>query len=187
MTKEILTLAAAALVCACTTNPDKPAQPSTPVDGVRKVIDSLGTEIANRLQTGPFRGLPVVVQPAGNGIEPMVAELLRTRLVERGVAVEHSCSPHCMEVTLLEFSGELPRGFLVTPGQVLGVVGGSIPVIGGLFRSVGEQEKEKEKAARHTSGLFVTYAARDGNRYTARANAVVITTATNSDVAIENK
>jgi hypothetical protein len=186
--KHVLpSLALAALVAGCATTPEQPARPSTPVDAVQKVIATLATEIAARRGTDAFRGLPVVVQPAGNGIEPMVAELLRTRLVEHGVAVDHACAPRCMEVTLTEFSGELPQGSMVTPGQVLGVVSGAIPVVGGLVRSYSEQEKEKQRAARRTSGLFITYAARDGNRYTARANAVAITSAGNGEVAVQNK
>ena len=177
-------LALAALVAGCTTTPEQPAQPSTPVDALQKAIATLTADIATRLGTDAYRGLPVVVQPAGTGIEPMVAELLRTRLVEQGVAVDHACAPRCMEVTLTEFSGELPQGSMVTPGQVLGVVSGAIPVVGGLVRNYSEQEKEKQRAARRTTGLFVTYAARDGNRYTARANAVAITSAGNGEVAV---
>ena len=172
--------------CATREPPQQPGAITTPVDGVRKVIDALSTEISHRQAAEPFRGLAVVVQPSGSGIEPMVAELLRTRLVERGVGVDHECSLRCMEVALQEFAFDTPRGSKLTPGQVLSFAGGQVPVVGGLFRSLGEQEKEKQRAAHHVRGLLVTFAAREGNRYTARSNVVAITSSSN-EVAIEEK
>ncbi len=163
-------------------------RPATAVDGVRKVIESLSADIGARLATEPFRNLPVVVQTtnrSGTGIEPMIAELLRTRLVERGIPVEHSCIPHCLEVTLQELVIDSPSDPSLSPGQLLTVAGGSIPVIGGLVRNYGEREEAKRRAANRASGLLVTYAARDGNRYTARHSIVAITSA--GDVALENK
>jgi len=176
---------AASAICGCATTAEDAPRPTTPVDSVRKVIDSLSAEIARRRETAPFRNLPVVVQPAGSGIEPIVAELLRTRLVENGVQVNHSCVPGCMEVLLQEFAVDSPRGPRLTPGQLMTVAGGSIPVVGGLLRSLGEQENEKQRAANRTSGLLVTFSARDGNRYSARTNLVAITSA--GDVALEKK
>lgn len=47
--------AAAALVGACATS----ERPATAVDGVRKVIESLTDDIAQRQASEPFRNLPV--------------------------------------------------------------------------------------------------------------------------------
>lgn len=163
-------------------------QPATAVDGVRKVIESLSADIGSRLATESFRNLPVVVETtnrSGTGIEPMIAELLRTRLLERGIAVEHSCLERCFQVTLQELVIDSPRDPSLTPGQLISVAGGSIPVIGGLIRNLGEREQEKQRAANRASGVLVTYAAREGNRYLARHTVVAITSA--GDVALENK
>lgn len=162
--------------------------PATAVDGVRKVIESLSADIGSRLATDPFRNLPVVVEStnrSGTGIEPMIAELLRTRLVERGVAVDHSCQSRCFQVTLQELVIDSPRDPSLSPGQLISVAGGSIPVIGGLVRNLGEREQEKRRAENRASGVLVTYAAREGNRYTARHTVVAITSA--GDVALESK
>lgn len=183
----VLAIAAALLAgCAGAQQSNRPS--AAAVDGVRKVIESLSADIEQRLRVEPYRNLAVVVDTtsrAGAGIEPMVAELLRTRLVERGVAVDHSCAPCCFEVTLQELIIDTPRDPSLTPGQLLSVAGGSIPVIGGLVRNIGEREQEKQRAATRASGLLVTYAARDGNRYTARHTLVAITAA--GDVALESK
>jgi len=56
-----------------------------------------------------------------------------------------------------------------------------------VVRGVGEQAREQERAARRASGFIVTFAARDGNRYTARANAVVISSGGEGTVAPEKK
>jgi hypothetical protein len=181
-------LALLALLAGCAATSEGP--PAHPVDAVRKVIDSLGSEVARRLESPAYRGLPVVVRTtgtAGTGLEPIVAEFLRTRLVERKLPVEAVCATRCMEVTLQEFTVESPRGFSLSPGQVLAVAGGNIPVLGGLVRGIGEQEREKERAARRATGFMVTFAAREGNRFTARENIVVISTAGNATVAPEAK
>ena len=187
MTRSIIGLAAAlTLFAGCAT--EQHARPGTAVDGVRKVIESLSAEIAHRLGTDAFRGLPVVVEASGNaghGSEPMLAELLRTRLVEKGVAVDHACAARCMEVTLQELVIDTPAESPLTPGQLVTVAGGSIPVIGGLVRNLGEREEAKRRAANRSSGVLVTLAARDGNRYTARNTIVAITAA--GDVALEGK
>jgi hypothetical protein len=143
-------------------------------------------EIWQRLASEPFRGRGVVVVPASNsGTEPIVSELLRTRLVERGVAVDATCVAKCMEVTLREFSIDGPRDATLTPGKLLQVASGSIPVVGGLVRNLGERETEKQRAAARSTGYIVTFAARDDNRYVARANVVAITSS--GDVAIEKR
>jgi hypothetical protein len=163
------------LLAGCASTSEEP--PAHPVEAVRKVIDSLGSEVTNRLATAAYRGLPVVVRStgtSGTGFEPIVAEFLRTRLVERNVPVDAACTGRCMEVTLQEFTAESPPGFTLSPGQVLAVAGGQIPVLGGLVRGLGEQQREKERAARRATGFIVTFAARDGSRFTARENIVVI-------------
>jgi len=177
----------ASLVAGCAALGDAP-RPAHPVEGVRKVVDSLGAEIRTRTAADPFRNLPVVVQTtatAKSGIEPIVAELLRTRLVEGGVAVEAACTARCMEITLQEFAIDTPKTMSLTPGQVLTVGGASIPFVGGLIRTIGEQQREQERAANRATGVFVTFAARDGNRYTARAHVVAIISAGN--VALEKQ
>lgn len=178
-----------AFLAGCATQGDAPP-PAHPVDGVKKVIDSLGDEVVERLATAPYRNLPVVVRSTGTtgtGLEPVVAEFLRTRLVERSVPVDAVCGARCMEVTLQEFAADSPSGFTLSPGQVLGVVGGNIPIVGGVVRGIGEQAKEKERVARRATGFIVTFAAREANRYTARANIVVISSAGNATVASEGK
>ena len=168
----------------------EPAPPAHPADSVRKVIDSLSDEVAQRLATDSYRNLPVVVRPtgvAGTGFEPIVAEFLRTRLVERGIAVDAACAARCLEVTLQEFAVESPRTSGLSVGQVLSVAGGQVPVVGGLVRGLGENEKAKEQAARKATGFIVTFSAREGNRYTARANIVVISSVSEAKVAPEQK
>jgi len=67
-----------------------------------------------------------------------------------------------------------------------GMVGGaSNPFVGGLIRTLGEQEREQERAANRATGVFVTFAAREGSRYTARAHVVAIISA--GDVALERQ
>jgi hypothetical protein len=68
---------------------------------------------------------------------------------------------------------------------VLTVAGSSIPFVGGLVRSYGEQEREKERAANRATGVFVTFAAREGDRYTARSHVVAIISA--GEVALEKQ
>jgi hypothetical protein len=160
-----------------------------PVDGVRKVVDSLVAEIVQRSGTEGFRGLPIVVvttATASGGLEPLMAEFLRTRLVERGMAVHVECAGRCMEVKLQEFSMDAPKAG-VTPGQVFTVVGGTIPILGGAIRTLGEHERESRRAAARTTGLLVILAAREGNRYGARVNVVGIVSSGGSEVALEQK
>ena len=175
-----------AVLCGCASMSDDDGPRPTPIEGVQKVIESLSVEIWQRLGAEPFRGRGVVVVPASNsGTEPIVAELLRTRLVERGVAVDATCAPKCMEVTLREFSIDGPHDSALAPGKLLQVASGSIPVVGGLVRNMGERETEKRRAAARSTGYIVTFAARDDNRYVARVNVVAITSS--GDVAIEKR
>jgi hypothetical protein len=178
----------ASLVAGCATLGDAPPGPAHPVEGVRKVVDSLGAEIRTRTAADPFLNLPVVVRTtstANTGIEPIIAELLRTRLVEGGVAVEAVCTTRCMEISLQEFAIDAPKAITLTPGQVLVVGGASIPFVGGLIHTIGEQQREQERAANRATGVFVTFAAREGTRYTARAHVVAIISA--GDVALERQ
>jgi len=183
----LVPIAIASLIAGCATPGDAPG-PAHPVEGVRKVVDSLSAEIKKRTEADPFRNLPVVVRTtttANSGIESIIAEFLRTRLVEGGVAVEVVCATRCMEISLQEFAIDAPKSTRLTPGQIIVVGGASVPFVGGLIRSLGEQEREQERAASRTTGVFATFAARDGNRYTARAHVVAIISA--GDVALERQ
>ena len=183
-----LPIAIAALIGGCATPGEAPQPPAHPVEGVRKVVDSLSAEIRTRIAAEPYFDLPVVVRTtsaANFGIEPMIAELLRTRLVDAGVAVEAICATRCMEIQLQEFTVDSPRAAGLTPGQVFTVAGSSIPFVGGLIRGFGEQQREQERVANRTTGVFVTFAAREGNRYTARAHIVVIISS--GEVALEKQ
>lgn len=181
-------IAVAALVAGCAGLDDSRPRPAHPVEGVRKVVDSLSGEIRKRVAAEPFHGLPVVVRTtssANSGIEPIIAELLRTRLVDADVAVEYACKERCMEIVLQEFAVDSPKASVLTPGQVFTVAGASIPFVGGLIRSYGEQARERERAANRATGVFVSFAAREGNRYAARAHIVVILSA--GEVALERQ
>lgn len=178
----------AALLAGCATDSARP--PAHPVESVGKVIDSLAVETAKRMVTDTFRGLPVVVtpgSPAGNTVELIVAEFLRTRLLERGLAVHKVCTERCLEITLQEFATSAPSVSQLTPGQVLTVATGGVPVLGSLTRSLNEREREAERAAARTTGLLVTFAARDAGRYTARSHVVAIVSTGSGDVALEQK
>ena len=181
-------IAVAALVAGCAAFGESPPRPAHPVEGVRKAVDSLNSEITQRTRDEPFRGLPLVVRTttaANAGIEPIIAELLRTRLVAGGLEVEAACTKRCLEIHLQEFAVETAKSTGLTGGQILTVAGASIPFVGGLIRTIGEQEREQERAAARTTGVFVTFAAREGNRYIARAHVVAIISA--SDVALERQ
>jgi len=181
-------VAIAALTAGCAMLGESPPRPAHPVEGLRKAVDSLNGEIRQRTADEPFRNLPVVVRTttaANAGIEPIIAELLRTRLVAGGIAVEATCAARCLEINLQEFAVETVKSTGLTPGQILTVAGASIPFVGGLIRTFGEQEREQERAANRTTGVFVTFAAREGNRYTARAHVVAIISA--GDVALERQ
>lgn len=173
------------LLAACAA-PSEGQLPVHPVEGVRKVVDSLGAEIDKRVQSTAFRGLPIVIRTttaANSGIEPIIAELLRTRLVERGLPVEATCAPRCLEISLQELAVDAPKQTKLSAGQVLSVAGGQVPLVGGLIRTLGDQQRERERAASRANGLFVTLAARDGNRYGTREHVVAIISA--GDIALE--
>jgi len=181
---------AALLIAGCAASSKKPTGPTHPVEAVGKVIDSLAVETAKRMSTVAFHGLPVVVapgSPAGNTVELIVAEFLRTRLLERGLAVHKACAERCLEITLQEFATSAPSISELTPGQVLTVATGGVPILGSLTRSLSEREREAERAAARTTGLLVTFAARDGERYTARSHMVAIVSTGSGDVALEQK
>ena len=183
-------LATAWLAAGCSAPGAPQAQPAHAVAAVDKVVASLGDGIARQLGWERFRGLAVVVSIAGtpgSSIEPIVAEFLRTRLLEQGARVNASCAGRCMEVVLQEFATSVPGVSQLTPGQILTVATGSVPVLGSLTRSLGEREREMERAAARTTGLLVTFAARDGDRYTARSHVVAIVSASSGEVALEQK
>ena len=185
---RIASLFAMFLLAGCASM-DEDQQPSHPLDGMRKVVDNLAAEIVQRSGSDGFRNLPIVVlttATASGGLEPMMAEFLRTRLLEHGTMVHVECAGRCMEVRLQEFSIDAAKASGLTAGQVFTVVGGSIPIVGGALRTLGEQERESRRAAARATGLLVTLAARDGNRYGARANVVGIISSS-GDVALQQK
>jgi hypothetical protein len=161
-----------AVLAGCTATGE--AQRPAVVAAVGKVVDGLAAEAAQRHASDAFRGLPVVVRNAGpGGAEAVVAELLRTRLVERGVPLEVACPAKCLEITLLEFVMEASGQ--VTPGQLLPVNAGTIPGLAGLPRTPGERDHLLPGLA---NVLLATFAARDGNRYGSRQQTVAIVAVT---------
>lgn len=120
----------------------------------------------------------------GNGAEPAFAELLRTRLLERGVAVEVACPARCLELSLIEFAVDAAIASGVTPGQVPTVATGAVPVPGGLSRTLADRERA---GAPRTTGLIVSCAARDGHRCTSRAHAIAIVSSSDGTVALERR
>lgn len=179
----------AAVIAGCATG-GSPPRPAHTVEAVGKVVDSLASEATRRAAFDGYRGLAVVVSPAsrsGNSVELMVAEFLRTRLLEEGMTVNRSCTAQCLEITLQEFATSAPGASQLTPGQVLTVAAGSVPVLGSLTRSLSEREHEIERAAARTTGLLVTFAARDGEKFTARGHVVAIVSASGGEVALEQK
>ena len=187
MMSKVRAFVAALAVVGCATAPE-PRPFATPVAGMRKVVENLAREIQYRRGTEAFRGRAVVVQPTAStptGTEWIAAELLRTRLVEDGIPVDRTCVGRCMEVLLQEFVIDTPAKSLLSAGQILTVASGNVPVVGGFFRSMGERENDKERARNRTAGYMVTFAARDDNRYTARANVVAITGS--GDLAVDDE
>lgn len=166
-----LWLAAVGIAGCAATSDAQPSRPAQLVEAVGRVVDSLAAEVAQRLATDPYRGLAVVVRTTGHGAEPAVAELLRTRLLERGVAVEVACPARCLEVSMIEFAAEAASDASLVPGQVLTVATGAVPGLSGLTRAA------SERGAARSTGLLVTFSARDGNRFLARSHAVAILSA----------
>jgi hypothetical protein len=163
-------VAVAGLAGCAATSEAQPSRATPTVEALGRVVDSLAAETAQRLTLDPYRGLAVVVRPGSSlGAEPAVAELLRTRLLERGIPVEVACPAKCLEISMIEFAGD--SGGAMTPGQVLTVAAGALPGLG-LTRA-----SERQRAAARSTGLLVTFAARDGNRFLARSHAVAILSA----------
>lgn len=157
-----------AVLAGCTATGE--AQRPTVVAALGKVVDGLAAEAAQRQSNDAFRGLPVVVRNAtAGGAEAVVAELLRTRLVERGLPLEVACPARCLEITLLEFVMEASSQ--ATPGQLLPVNSGAIAGLAGLPRAPGERD---HLLPGYASALLATFAARDGNRYGSRQQTVAI-------------
>lgn len=111
-----LWLAAVGIAGCAATSDAQPSRPAQLVEAVGRVVDSLAAEVAQRLATDPYRGLAVVVRTTGHGAEPAVAELLRTRLLERGIAVEVACPARCLEVSMIEFAAEAASDASLVPG-----------------------------------------------------------------------
>jgi hypothetical protein len=160
-------LATIALLAGCSA-PGEAQRPGAVAAAVGKVVEALAAETSQRANAETFRGLPVVVRTMGTGAaEAVIAEALRTRLVERGSAVEVACPAKCLEVSLLEFVVDAAAQPALSAGQVL-ATGGAAPPITGLPRT------ERDLATGQAAALLVTFAARDGNRYNARQQVVAV-------------
>jgi hypothetical protein len=158
---------AALLACSAT---GEAQQAAVVVAAVGKVVDGLATEVTQRQSNDTLRALPVVVRNAApNGAESVIAEMLRTRLIERGVVVEVACPAKCFEVSLVEFVAQ--AGAQATAGQLVAINAGTISGLDGAPRAPGDKET---LAAGLASALLVTFAARDGNRYGTRQQIVAI-------------
>lgn len=148
------------------------------IAAVAKVVDGLAAEVQQRLGTDPFRGLPVVVRNgASEGAETVLAEMLRTRLTQAGVAVEVACPAKCLEITLVEFVIEATNA--LAPGQLIAPTAAPT-ALPGLPRPAGSAPL----AAGQASAVLATFAARDANRYSARQQVIaVLALAKNPDAA----
>jgi len=164
--RTLCALGTSALLAACTAT-GEPQRPVV-VAAVGKVVEGLATEAMQRQASDAFRGLPLVVR-SGGGAETVVAEMMRTRLTERGAPLEVACPAKCLEITLVEFVMEATAQ--AAPGQLLPVNAGSVAGLSGLPRAPGERQNLPPG---HASALLVTFAARDGNRYNARQQLVAI-------------
>lgn len=135
------------------------------VADIGKAAETLAAESLQRLSAEPYRGLPVVVRAASNeGAEGVLAELLRTRLAERGAALEVACPAKCMEINLVEFVTQAPQA-----GGAGDVV--ALPPKAEL-RSLVRVPGAAALAPGEAQAAFVTIAVRDGNRYTARQHLI---------------
>lgn len=144
-------------LAACTAARDTPRV----VADLGKAADALAAEMQRRQAVEPFRGLPVIVRAGANdGAEGVLAELLRTRLAERGAALEIACPAKCVEINLVEFVA--PVAAAGAPGELVTLA--SQAALTTLPRSPGHVPL----GAGEASGAFATFAVRDGNRYTAR-------------------
>jgi hypothetical protein len=171
---------AAALIfgalAACTA-PGEAQRPPV-VAAVAKVVDGLAAELQQRLATEAFRGLSIVVRNgAGEGTETVLAEILRTRLTERGATVEVACPAKCLEITLVEFVSEAAGA--LAPGQLLSLAQAQA-ALPGLPRPGGSAPLTAGQAG----AVLATFAVRDGNRYSLRQQVVaVLALAKNPDAA----
>jgi hypothetical protein len=167
--RTLVTLALFFPLVACTATGEA-QRPAIVVAAVGKVVDGITNEAMQRVASEAFRGLPVVVRNgAAGGGETVIAEMVRTRLIERNAPVEVACPAKCLEITLVEF---LIEASPQTPaGQLLPVNAGVIAGLGGLPRAPGERDT---LTAGHANALLVTFAARDGNRYTGRQQIVAV-------------
>ena len=135
------------------------------VADIGKAADALAADTQQRQSAEPFRGLPVVVRAASNeGAEGVLAELLRTRLIERGVPLEVACPAKCMEINLVEFVTRAPAAG--NAGDVVALT--AKPALTSALRVPGVAAL----AAGEASAAFVTIAVRDGNRYTTRQHLI---------------
>lgn len=161
-----LGLFAALSACTATGEAQRPAVSAA----IGKVVEALAGEATQRQSSDAFRGLPVVVRAgAASGAESVIGEMLRTRLTERGAAVEVACPAKCLEISLVEFVAD--AGGKVSPGQLLTVNAGAIAGLSGLPRSPRDNDS---LAVGETNALLVTFAGRDGNRYSGRQQLVAI-------------
>jgi hypothetical protein len=166
--RTLSALGLVAALSACTATGEAPRAAVSA--SVGKVVEALAAEAAQRQSNDVFRGLPVVVRTAGSsGAETVIAEMLRTRLTERGAAVEAACPAKCLEISLVEFVAD--AGGKVTPGQLLSVNAGVIAGLTGLPRS---PHDNASLAVGQIDALLVTFAGRDGNRYNGRQQVVAI-------------
>jgi hypothetical protein len=165
-TRRISALGVFGVLTACTMTSEAPR--AVVVAAVGQVVEAIATETTQRQGTEALRGLPVVVRSAGP--ELVIAELLRTRLVERATAVEVACPAKCLEISLLEFVMETSAPPPNTVGQLLPVNAGAIPGLSGPPRA----PNERGLAPGHASALLVTFATRDGNRYSGRQQLVAV-------------
>lgn len=173
-------LALVLLLAACGATGDA-QHPVRVVEAVARVVDALANETAQRQAGETFRGLPVVVRSAGPGADAVVAELLRTRLVERGATVEVACPAKCMEIGLLEFTSDATGTRGLTPGEVVAAPTGKVPTLPGLPRAAADSGRLSPGRA---STLLVTFSVREGNRYGTRQQLIaVLATATSAEPA----
>jgi len=165
---RLAALGAAAALAACTATGE--AQRSAVTAAIGKVVDGLANETTQRHGSEALRALPVVVRSGGvHGAESVIAEMVRTRLTEGGVAVEVACPAKCFEVTLVEFETEATGQ--AAAGQLLPVNAGAVAGLGGLPRA---PDSRQSLAAGRASALLVTFASRDGNRYLQRQQLVAV-------------
>jgi hypothetical protein len=157
-----------AVLAACTAAGEA-QRPVVVTAALGKVVEGISAEAVQRQAGDTFRGLPLVVRSGAGGAETVIAEMLRTRLTERGAQLEVACPAKCLEITLVEFVMEATGQ--AAPGQLLPVNAGTIAGLSGLPRAPSEREK---LAAGHASALLVTFAARDGNRYNGRQQIVAV-------------